>query len=219
VDDVHVDPQPTETILIKKPLAVVAVLAATGLASVACGSDSSDGSDGTSQTTGVTGSEASGASFNDADVTFAQQMIPHHQQAVQMAEMADVRASSAEVKELAETIQAAQGPEIDTMSGWLESWGEDVPMDMSHGDMGHGVDGPEMPGMMDADQMAALEDAAGAAWDQMFLQMMIEHHEGAIEMAETEVENGENPDAVALADKIISDQQAEITHMQDLLGS
>ena len=205
--------------MIKKPLAVVAVLAATALASVACGSDPSGGSDGTSQTAGATGSEASDAAFNDADVTFAQQMIPHHQQAVQMAEMAEGRASGAAVKELAEKIRGAQGPEIATMTGWLESWGEDVPMDMSHGDMGHGTGGSAMPGMMDADQMRALEDATGAAWDRMFLQMMIEHHEGAIEMAEAEVRDGENPDAVDLADTIITDQQAEIEHMRVLLDS
>lgn len=203
----------------KKTLAVAAVLAATVLTLAACGSDSDTGSDPTSRSSASTGSQNAEESFNDADVTFAQQMIPHHQQAVQMAEMADGRASSPAVKELAEKIQGAQGPEIDTMTGWLESWGEDVPMDMSHGDMGHGTTGSEMPGMMDADEMRALEDATGAAWDQRFLEMMIEHHEGAIEMAETEVEDGENPDAVALADTIITDQRAEIDHMQDLLGS
>ncbi len=82
--------------------------------------------------------------------------------------------------------------------------------------MGHDSGGT-MSGMMDEEQMSDLMAASGGDWDQMFLEMMTEHHEGAIEMAEVEVDQGENPDAVALAEKIISDQQAEITQMQQLL--
>ncbi|CAI9418038.1 hypothetical protein HIDPHFAB_03170 [Nocardioides sp. T2.26MG-1] len=196
----------------KKTLAAVALLAASGLTLTACGDDTSGDSDGQAQ------SSDTATSFNDADVTFAQQMIPHHQQAVEMAQMADGRATSAEVKELAENIEAAQGPEIETMTNWLEEWGQEVPSgDMEHGDMGHG--GGDMAGMMDDEQMSDLEDAMGGSWDQMFLEMMIEHHEGAIEMAETEVDEGESPEAVALAEKIITDQQAEIALMQDLLDA
>ena len=156
---------------------------------------------------------------NDADVTFAQEMIPHHQQAIEMAELAESRADSDEVKELAADIEAAQGPEIETMTGWLESWGEDVPDEgmsgMDHGDMSS----DDMTGMMTDDEMADLEATSGAGFDQMFLTMMIEHHEGAIEMAQTEQSEGEFPEAVAMAKEIATTQAEEIQTMQDLLKS
>lgn len=193
----------------KKTLAAIALLATAGLTLTACGGDNDDGDTGA----------GSASAFNDADITFAQQMIPHHEQAIEMAQMAQGRASSDEVLQLAETIEAAQGPEIDTLQSWLETWGEDESSGdmggMDHGDMGG--DSGAMAGMMDQDEMDDLMAASGPDWDRMFLEMMIEHHEGAIEMAEVEVDQGENPDAVALAEKIISDQQTEIATMQQLL--
>ncbi|WP_121258984.1 DUF305 domain-containing protein [Nocardioides ferulae] len=159
------------------------------------------------------------AEHNDADVTFAQQMVPHHEQAVEMAEVAAARAESQEVKDLAADIEAAQGPEIDTMTGWLESWGEDVPDEgmsgMDHSDMSS----DDMAGMMTEDELADLEAASGAEFDQMFLTMMIEHHEGAIEMAKTELSEGEFPESVKLAEEIEATQTEEIQMMQDLLKS
>lgn len=182
--------------------AVVAALTVAG-----CGSDT--------DSNGSTGS--SGGQFNDADVTFAQSMIPHHEQAVEMATMAQERASSTEVEQLADKIEAAQGPEIDTMTGWLEDWGQEVFSDDSMGGMDHS--GSDMPGMMSDADMGSLGTATGAEFDQMFLEMMIEHHTGAIEMAKTEQQDGENPDAIALAEKIEADQTAELAQMEDLLGS
>lgn len=185
-------------------LAVVAALTVAG-----CGSDTdSNGSTGST--------ESSDAQFNDADVTFAQQMIPHHEQAVEMATMAQERASSPEVKQLAAKIEAAQGPEIDTMAGWLEDWGQEAPSD-SMGGMDHS--GSDMSGMMSDEDMESMGAATGTEFDQMFLTMMIEHHTGAIEMAQAEQQDGENPDAIALAEKIEADQTAEIAQMEDLLGS
>jgi uncharacterized protein (DUF305 family) len=163
-------------------------------------------------------SNGGGDDVNDADVTFAQEMIPHHRQATEMADLAATRSQDAEVLDLAERISAAQGPEIETMTGWLESWGEEVPEDMSgmdHSGMDHG----SMPGMMSADQMAALEAASGPDFDRLFLEMMIEHHEGAIEMARTEQEDGSNADAVALAESIEEEQTAEVAEMRDLLAA
>ena len=186
-----------------KLVAVPALTLTAALALTACGEDEGG---------------STGASFNDADVTFAQGMIPHHEQAVEMSEMAEEQAESAEVKELAADIAAAQGPEIDTMEGWLEEWGEDSSHSMD--DMGGDhMDMGEMPGMMGDNEMESLMNADGAAWDEMFLTMMIEHHEGAIEMARTEQEDGENPDAVALAEEIETAQTAEIETMQQLLDS
>lgn len=181
--------------------AVVAALTVAG-----CGSDT-DSNDSTG---------SGGAQFNEADVTFAQQMIPHHEQAVEMATMAQEQASSTEVKQLAAKIEAAQGPEIDTMTGWLEDWGQEAPSD-SMGGMDDS--GSDMSGMMSDAEMESMGAATGAEFDQMFLTMMIEHHTGAIEMAKTEQQAGENPDAIALAEKIEADQTAEIAQMEDLLGS
>lgn len=180
-------------------LAVVAALTVAG-----CGSDS----------TGSTTS--SGEQFNDADVAFAQSMIPHHEQAVEMAAMAQERASSDKVKQLADKIEAAQGPEIDTMTGWLEDWGQEVSSD-SMGGMDHS--GGDMSGMTSGADMEDLGTATGAEFDRKFLTMMIEHHTGAVEMARTEQQDGENPDATALAEEIEAAQTAEIDQMEDLLGS
>ena len=183
---------------------ITAVVTASLFTLAACGNDDDSGT--------ATG-------HNEADVTFAQEMIPHHQQAIEMADLAESRAESQEVKDLATDIEAAQGPEIETLTGWLESWGEDVPDEgmsgMDHGDMSS----DDMGGMMTEDEMAELEAASGAAFDQMFLTMMIEHHEGAIEMAKTEQAEGEFPEAVDMAKEIETTQAEEIQTMQDLLKS
>lgn len=156
------------------------------------------------------------AANNDADVTFATQMIPHHAQAIQMADMA-LASDGTTLTELAEQIKAAQAPEIETMSQWLTGWGEEVPdgADMGSMDMGS----MDMGGMMSQDDMDSLMQMQGGGFDAMWLQMMIEHHEGAIEMAQTEVAQGQYPDATALAEQIITAQQAEIEQMQDMSDS
>lgn len=199
----------------RKTLALAALVLAALLSLAACGGD--DSSPGATSDDSSAG--ASSEDFNDADVTFATEMIPHHQQAVEMAELAADRADSPEVRQLAEDIEAAQDPEIETMTQWLRDWGQEAPSgSMDHGDMGHG-DPEEMPGMMDETEMGRLTESEGAAFDRMFLQRMVEHHEGAIEMARTEQANGENPDAVALAEQVEADQEAEIAKMKELLGS
>lgn len=152
------------------------------------------------------------ASFNEADVAFAQGMIVHHQQAIDMAVLGQDNTASPEVRQLAADIEAAQGPEIATMTQWLEAWGEDVP------EADSGMD-DSMPGMMSEEDMEQLETTSGSEFDQMFLTMMIEHHQGAVEMAQAEQAEGENADAVALAEQIESDQTAEIETMEGLLDS
>ena len=187
--------------------ALVAALVLTG-----CGSSDSGGD---------TSGAADSGKFNDADVAFAQSMIPHHEQAVEMATMAKEQASSPEVKALAGKIEAAQGPEIETLKGWLEDWGQEESPDSEEGmeGMDHGSEGTDMPGMMTDEDMTALENATGAEFDKMFLTMMIEHHNGAIDMAKTEQSDGSNADAKALAEKIEADQTAEIAEMEKLLAS
>ncbi|GAA0467326.1 lipoprotein [Actinoplanes capillaceus] len=192
--------------------AVTATLVLSG-----CGGDHSSSDPGMNHGTTATTSASVAASavgtFNDADVMFAQMMIPHHQEAVEMAAMADGRAASTQVKDLAAKIEAAQQPEIDTMTGWLTAWGK-APMPEMTGGMDHGA----MPGDMSDADMAALHDAKGAAFDKQFLTLMVEHHEGAIEMAQKQVATGSNPEAKALAAKISTDQQAEITTMKQILA-
>lgn len=155
---------------------------------------------------------------NQADVAFAQGMIPHHAQAIQMAQLAEDRAQSEEVKTLARGIVGEQRSEIETMRAWLEQWGAQIPPTdmpgMDHGGMG-GMRG--MQGMMTPQQMQQLQQASGPAFDRMFLEMMIEHHRGAVAMAETEIRDGQYPPAEQLAQRIVTDQQAEIQRMQELL--
>ncbi|GAA1381286.1 hypothetical protein GCM10009613_06960 [Pseudonocardia kongjuensis] len=176
------------------------------------------------------------AEHNQADIAFAQGMIPHHQQAVEMSKLATDRAGSDEVRRLATEIEQAQGPEIATMQAFLTAWGAPAPgamPGMDHESMGHGPDqngmgqgGMEqggmdhggMAGMMTPEQMGRLEQANGAEFDRMFLEMMIAHHEGAVQMAQTELADGTNPEAKALAQQIVDAQETEITEMRELLG-
>lgn len=161
--------------------------------------------------------------FNAADVTFASEMIPHHRQAVRMSELAGDRGTDPALTRLAAGIAGAQQPEIDRMSGWLRSWGEPVPgMPGGNGPGGHGGHNGHgehggMPGMMTEHEMAGLERASGAAFDRMFAELMIRHHEGAIEMARTERAQGKHAAATALAGEIITVQQREIGQLRTLL--
>ncbi len=188
----------------KKALSLTALIVAAMLALAGCGGN------------GTNSSGDSSVTHNQQDVTFATDMVPHHLQAVQMAEMAQTQASSPAVKTLADQIEAAQGPEIDTMSGWLKSWGEDVP-DGSMGGMDMGS-GDSMPGMMSDQVMSDLGAAAGDTFDQMWLESMIAHHEGAVQMADTEIADGKDPDAIALATSIKAAQTTEIATMKKLLA-
>ncbi|MFI6905083.1 DUF305 domain-containing protein [Nonomuraea sp. NPDC050394] len=151
---------------------------------------------------------ATSAAFNDADVMFAQMMIPHHRQAVEMADLAPGRAADKEIKDLAAKIKAAQDPEIQTMRGWLQEWGKPLPT----GGMDHA-----MPGIMSEEDMKKLAAAKGAAFDRMFAKLMIAHHNGAIDMARTEVRQGADPEAKELAKAIETAQQAEVAQMRALL--
>lgn len=215
-------------------LAAVAVL-------TACSNSETDstGHDMGAMTTssGTTAPSASGAvstEHNDADVSFAQQMIPHHAQAVAMADLVEGRTSNQQVLDLAAKIKQAQQPEIDTMTAWLSAWGAPTSpsatpstgMDhsgMDHGSssmpgMDHGSGMSGMSGMMSDEQMNQLSQAKDAEFDRQWLSMMIEHHKGAVEMANTELAQGANPDAKKLATQIVDAQQKEITEMQGLLN-
>ena len=168
--------------------------------------------------------------YNDADVAFAQGMIPHHQQAVEMSDMLlGKQGIDPKVVTLANQIKAAQGPEIEKMQGWLVEWGvsatsspamSSMPgMPTMSGMPGRDVSGMGGGGMISAQNMAALRDAQGAEASRLFLAQMIEHHKGAIAMAQTELDSGRFPAAVEMARSIITSQQQEIDSMNAMLAA
>lgn len=161
----------------------------------------------------MNGGNAAGQ-FDRADAMFAQMMIPHHEQAVEMSTLAETRASDPFIVDLAADIKAAQQPEIDEMAGWLEEWGLPVMngMDAMSAHGGHG-----MAGMLSDEQMDALAAATGAQFDRLYAEGMIEHHEGAIRMTEP-VTDSSDPRVAALANAIITAQEREIAAMQGFLA-
>ncbi|HAQ59159.1 MAG TPA: DUF305 domain-containing protein [Microbacterium sp.] len=193
----------------KNRAAATAAITLTALLALA-GCAGTTGSGGMDNMPGMGSSASPAADVNNADMQFTMMMIPHHEQAVEMADMILAKDGIDErVITLAEQIKAAQGPEIELMESWLDDWG--TPM----GDM----DGMDHGGMMSDTDMQALEDATGAEASRLFLEQMIVHHEGAIEMAQTEVDNGQNADVIALAENIIASQTTEITTMEDILAT
>jgi uncharacterized protein (DUF305 family) len=187
----------------RKTLPAVLVLATLALVA-ACGGTSTGGNHNASDGRNT----SSSAAHNSADVAFATDMIPHHAQAVEMADMALKAAVDPEVKALAQAIKGAQDPEIKTMSGWLTSWKAPVPP------TGMSMTGGNSMGMMSGADMAALGKATGAAFDKMWVAMMTRHHTGAIAMATTELGSGQFPDAKTLAQRIVTSQTAEVAKMK-----
>lgn len=197
----------------------VIVLAATGM-TAGCSSSSSPTPTSSSATV-LNG-------YNSQDVTFLVDMVAHHQQAIDMAEMVPSHTNNAQVKALATKIEAAQGPEIAQMNAWLAEWNETPETGSESSGNGHNMSGmdhggsmssanPMGPGMMSAAQMADLESKSGAEFDRMWLTMMIAHHEGAVTMSEQELTQGENAQVKALAQEIINAQAKEIAEMQEML--
>lgn len=199
-------------------LPAIAALSAVVLAACGAQDEPTDAAPGAGQastpavTADPTPTEPAEPQPNAADIQFARDMIPHHAQAIVMAEVAARRASDPAVRDLAEQIQAAQGPEIEQLASWLTAWGEPAPDPDAMG--GHG----DMAGMMGPEEMAELAEARGARLDRMFLTSMIEHHRGAVEMAREQIEGGRHPGAVEMAEEIVATQQDEIDTMQELLA-
>lgn len=192
-------------------LTLTTVLALAGCAGTAGTAESAGGMSGMDHGNTSSSSAAPAADANEADVMFTSMMIEHHTQAIEMSDMILAKDGIDErVISLANQIKGAQQPEIDQMQGWLDEWGA------SMSDM-EGMDG--MDGMMSEEDMQALDDATGVDAARLFLEQMIEHHEGAITMAQDEVLNGQNADAVDLAQMIVETQTAEITTMQEILAT
>ncbi|BDH05121.1 DUF305 domain-containing protein [Streptomyces seoulensis] len=201
------------------PIRRAALGAATACAVVllaACGGKDTS-AHGATGAHGAPAASTGADAHNAQDVAFAQGMIPHHQQALEMARLASGRSASAQVKALAARVEKAQDPEIRTMTGWLTSWGEEAPMaGMDHSGHG-GMTG--MSGMMSADDMTSLENSTGADFDRKFLTLMTAHHQGAVEMATTEKDKGGDARATRMADDVITAQSAEIKEMKGLLAA
>ena len=188
--------------------ALAAVLALTGCASSGTGSVGSTGSgDSMGHDEHATGADAT-SEANGADIMFAQMMLAHHQQALEMSAIVLAKDGvDPDVVELAEQIEAAQGPEIEQLESWLDEWGAPS-----------GDNAMAMDGMLSEAELDELEAADGASASQVFLEQMIAHHEGAVAMAEEHLENGAHDGALAMSAAIIESQTAEIARMRDLLA-
>ncbi|MEV6377948.1 DUF305 domain-containing protein [Streptomyces sp. NPDC051773] len=216
--------RPSHRTRLRRAAATVSVVAVGALFLTACGDDMDGMDHGSGKTSPSTSASAStsasgdsgSADFGDADVTFAQMMIPHHEQALEMAELADGRASDAELKGIAEQIEKAQDPEIATMKGWLRSWDRPTAVESMPG-MDHGSEDGGADGMMSDADMRRLEDLKGTEFDKLFAQLMIEHHNGAIAMAEDERKNGRNDAAVKMAGDIVKSQSSEVEQLDAIL--
>lgn len=193
-----------------------AVTAAVALTACGGGDDptiSTGGGEGATSGVGATPVPGIDAAFNDADVAFIQDMKPHHDGAIAMAELAATRSASAEVKALADKIVAAQDPEIQTMQKMALAWG----VDLEAG--GGSMPGMDMGGMDSGEDVAALEPLKGPEFDKEFLTRMVAHHTSAVDMANVELAGGENPQAKEMAQDIVTSQTAEIAEMKTLLAA
>lgn len=199
-----------------KKRTTLAALLVTVSALAACG----NGEEASPQQTRTA---SNGEAFNAADVEFATDMIQHHAQALAMVDLTVGRQLDPEVQLLAEDIRTAQAPEIEQLTDWLNDWDQPIPETVrDHANAHEGgfmeMD-PDMPGMMTVEEMADLEATQGAEFQEMWLEMMIEHHQGAIEMARTEQSEGNHSGALDLAENIVSSQRDEVSMMESLLGS
>lgn len=157
--------------------------------------------------------------WNHSDIAFMQMMVPHHAQALEMSRLAATRAEDERVKSLARRIQAAQGPEIIAMGAWLAERDIDVPKasedadSYDHGKHGHTA----MAGMLTHEQMDELKASRGRRFDRLFLQGMIAHHQGAVDMAQTTARDGVDVVVAEITADVAVGQSAEIERMRDLL--
>lgn len=200
----------------------LAVLLLSGCGSSSHAGHTASGTSTTAPSSSTSYGPAASGPHNPADVAFATNMLLHHAQAVEMADLALSRDTNAQVKALAQQIKGAQAPEIASMSGWLVGWGEPVPTLDSHAS-GSGHDmagmGTSMNGMMSDAEMSALDAASGTEFAKQWLTGMVTHHAGAVTMAKTELASGQNSEAKTLASSIAASQSTEIASMSKLLAT
>lgn len=181
------------------PAATAPASAATATPSAGDTTESAEGDGGTDS-----------AGHNRVDVEFARDLAPHHEQAVVAAELAQERDSSPEVKDLARRIASAQESETNQLLAMLRMWGEDVTPGGASGEHEHSH-------LMTEEKFQQLHDATGTEFDALWLRTMIEHHRGAVEIAETQLDGGSDTLATMYAEKIVDRQSREITEMRELV--
>jgi uncharacterized protein (DUF305 family) len=169
---------------------------------------------------------ANGDVFNAADGDFASDLVQHHALALVLVDMSRTAEVSPELTATAAGILDAQSVEIQTATAWLSAWDLPVPETLRDHANAHAAErgeeveipGADLPGMPGHDDLAELEQLEGRAFERRWLQLMIAHHEGAIEMAEEEVDDGEFPAAVELAESVAAAQRDQVEQMRSLLG-
>lgn len=182
--------------------AVAALLVAGAVASCSSDHNSAPAAQSTQQ-----------SDHNADDIAFARSMVPHHEQAIVMAQMVPTNTTNQQVIDLSTAIVATQAPEIQAFRSWLMQWPD--AQDNGHDAGGHGA---QMPGMVDPATMNRLQSLTGPEFDRLWLTSMIDHHRGAIAMSQDEIAHGKNPDVIYLARRIVAAQQAEIDQMKKMLG-
>jgi len=200
-----------------KTLCVGALALSTLITLTSCAADQGQEAQATSESHGSehqmpSPSASAAGEANAADMSFASGMKAHHEQALEMStDLLGKEQIPGEVRKLAEQIKSAQTPEIELMERWLSGW--DMPEGMDHGQMNHGE------GMISQEDITSLKEATGPKAAKLFLEQMIAHHEGAVEMAETEIADGSYPEAIELSKNIVESQTQEIQEMKDLLST
>jgi uncharacterized protein (DUF305 family) len=192
--------------------AALGTLCAVAVAASCSNSSSTDqhAAHSTATTPSAQAVEAQPGVHNAEDVAFARNMLAHHGQAIELSAMAPTNTANQQLIALAQKVTGEQEPEMQAFTGWLLQWGQNPNADHSM----HGT----MPGMVDQTTIDKLQTLNGPDFDKLWLQSMISHHQGAIEMAQAEIEHGQNPDAIGMAKSIITAQQAEIDQMKQMLG-
>lgn len=186
----------------------VIVLLAAAVVSLSINRSDNNNMSSSSGHMGHGSSSSSNANYTGADIMFLQMMIPHHQQAIDISNLAMKSSQNAELIELAKIIARDQAAEIKQMKAWLTDAGASE-------DMGHSMDG--MGGMLNDDELAALSAATGKEFDVLWLKGMTEHHDGAIHMTQM-IEDAQNADIKAFGTKVIKDQSEQIDQMKKMLA-
>lgn len=185
----------------------VIVLLSAAVLSLAINRDNNNPMNNSSGHMGHGSSSSTNSNYTGADVMFLQMMIPHHQQAIDISNLAMKSSQDAELLALAKIIARDQAAEIKQMKAWLKDAGASE-------DMGHSMDG--MGGMLSADELSALQAASGKEFDILWLTGMTDHHDGAIHMTQM-IEDARNSEIKAFGEKVIADQSAQIKQMKAML--
>ena len=186
----------------------VIVLLAAAVVSLSVNRSDNNAMNNSSGHMGHGSSSSSNSNYTGADIKFLQMMIPHHQQAIDISNLAMKNSQDPELLELAKIIARDQAAEIKQMKAWLKDAGASE-------DMGHSMDG--MGGMLNDDELAALSAATGKEFDTLWLKGMTEHHDGAIHMTQM-IEDAQNEDIKAFGTKVIKDQSEQIAQMKKMLA-